>query len=159
MSRIARNKSLLIIVALLLITNMAMLIYFLNKPGAEKESPRKSRSEMGIFLKNQVGFSDDQMKEFEKRKQLQRDSAGKYFKDLNDTKMAFYSQLNQADADSSRLDTLSMAIGRKQAHIDRMYFRHFRDIRSLCTPQQQKIYDSLFPGVIRNMIDRGKRKR
>lgn len=158
MNRIARNKSLLIIVALLLLTNIAMLVYFLNKPAAVKESPRKNRSEMGQFLKTQVGFNDEQMAQFEKRKQLQRDSAGRYFKDLNDTKMAFYSKLG-SEADSSALDSLSMAIGHKQANIDRMFFRHFKDVRTLCTPQQQKIYDSLFPGVIRNMIDRGRKKR
>ena len=150
MNVFSRTKSLLIIIAILLISNVSMLVYFLSRPQPQAE--QRKRSGMSEFFSKTVGFSSSQLADFEKKKQLHRDSLGRYFKDLNDSKESFYKLLGQQPLDTTTYNMLADSIGLKQVRIDKAFFRHFLDVRSLCTPTQQPIYDSLFPGELRKMI-------
>lgn len=157
MNVFSRTKSLLVIIAILLLSNISMLVYFLNRSHPDVKEPKR-HSEMTEFFKKTVGFSDSQVSDFEKRKQLHRDSIGRYFRDLNDSKESFYRLLRQNPVDSSIFESLADSIGKKQVLIDKAYFRHFQDVRTICTPTQKPIYDSLFPSELRKMIS-GKRKK
>ena len=156
MNVFSRTKSLLIIIAILLLSNISMLVYFLNRPHVDKEE--KKRPDMADFFKKTVGFTSEQLADFEKRKQLHRDSIGGYFKDLNDSKESFYRLLGQNPVDTARYHILADSIGQKQVGIEKAYFRHFQDVRKICSPGQTQVFDSLFPGELRKMIA-GKRKK
>ena len=135
MNVFSRTKSLLFIIAILLISNVSMLVYFLNRPQPQKE--QRKRSDMSEFFTKTVGFSSSQLADFEKRKQLHRDSIGRYFKDLNDSKETFYKLLGQHPLDTSTYTMLADSIGQKQVRIDKAFFRHFLDVRSLMHPQSK----------------------
>jgi protein CpxP len=156
MNVFSRTKSLLIIIAILLISNVSMLVYFLSRPQPKAE--QKKRSDMAEFFTKTVGFSSAQLADFEKKKQSHRDSIGRYFKDLNDSKESFYKLLGQHPLDTVTFDMMADSIGQKQVSIDKAFFRHFLDVRSLCTASQKPVYDSLFPGELRKMIA-GRRKK
>jgi len=145
MNVFSRTKSLVIIIAILLVSNIAMLVYFLNRPD-------RKRPDSSEFLKKTIGFSREQFADFEKRKQLHRDSIGRYFKDMNDDKERFYRLLGKSPIDSSEFDSLANRIGTKQVMIEKAFFRHFQDVGTICTPEQKKMYDSLFPGELRKMM-------
>src|SRR6478735_3107300 len=132
MNVFSRTKSLVLIIAILLLSNISMLVYFLNRPHAQ-EKEQKKHSDMSDFFKKTVGFSASQFSDFEKRKQLHRDSIGRYFKDLNDTKESFYRLLGENPFDSAKYTSLADSIGEKQVLIEKAYFRHFQDVRSICT--------------------------
>jgi hypothetical protein len=157
MNVFSRTKSLLVIIAVLLISNISMLVYFLSRPPLQAKEQRK-HSDMSEFFTKTVGFSSSQLADFEKRKQLHRDSIGHYFKDLNDSKESFYKLLGQHPLDTTTFNIMADSIGLKQVRIEKAFFRHFLDVRSLCTPGQKPVYDSLFPGELRKMIA-GRRKK
>jgi protein CpxP len=157
MNVFSRTKSLLIIIAILLLSNISMLVYFLNRPH-EQDRQQTKRPEMAEFFRKTVGFSSSQLADFEKRKQMHRDSIGRYFKGLNDSKEAFYRLLGQSPLDTGKYQLLADSIGQKQVVIEKAYFRHFQDVRRICTGDQTQVFDSLFPGELRKMIA-GKRKK
>ena len=49
-------------------------------------------------------------------------------------------------------------IGKQQKDLDLFVIRHFKDIRTLCTPDQLPKYDSLLPPLIERMTARPERK-
>ena len=157
MNVFSRTKSLLVIIAILLLSNISMLVYFLNRPHSQVKDDKK-RPDMADFFKKTVGFSSSQLADFEKRKQLHRDSIGRYFKDLNDSKESFYRLLGQNPPDTAAYHLLADSIGLKQVVIEKAYFRHFQDVRRICTADQTRVFDSLFPGELRKMIA-GRRKK
>ncbi|HSB91545.1 MAG TPA: hypothetical protein VLC28_00445, partial [Flavitalea sp.] len=118
----------------------------------------KKRPDMAEFFKKTVGFSSSQLADFETRKQRHRDSIGRYFRDLNDSKESFYRLLGQNPLDTAMYQLLADSIGLKQVAIETAFFRHFKDVRRICTPAQTPVFDSLFPGELRKMIS-GKRKK
>jgi protein CpxP len=49
-------------------------------------------------------------------------------------------------------------IGRQQAELDQFVVKHFKEVRTMCTPEQLPKYDSLLPLIIERMTTRPKRK-
>lgn len=157
MNRLSSSKALVLIIAILLVTNISMLVYFLNRKEAPEREPRK-RYDMAAFFKNDLKFSEQQLAILDSAKQKHRDSIGRYFKSLNESKQAFFNLLSSPKIDTLMYDSLAMRVAMKQAEVEKAFFRHFRDLRTICTPEQQVRYDSLFPNEIRKMIS-GRRKK
>lgn len=155
MNVFSRTKSLIVIIAILLVSNIVLLAYFLTRgePGDARKRPDSSE-----FFKKTLGFTSEQYADFEKRKDLHRDSISRYFQKLDDDKEKFYRLLGQSPVDSVVFDSMANQIGKQQVAIDRAFFRHFQDIRTICTPPQRILYDSLFPGELKKIIAGRRRK-
>jgi periplasmic protein CpxP/Spy len=156
MNQFSGNKILLTIIAILLITNVVMLVLFLRleKP-ASAENKRLGFTEK---LKNQVGFTPEQMAIFEPKKKAFWKNVRERFDEIKQTKENFYYQLYDSTISDSVLQAKAEVIGRQQMELDLQVIRHFRDIRKLCTPKQLPKYDSLLPPLIERMTARPERK-
>lgn len=156
MNSVSRNKILIFIIAILLVTNIAMLIFFLKchreKPIEEK---RKGFTER---LKTEVGFTPQQMSVFEPKKKAFWDRMRARFEEMKKTKEAFYYQMYDPSIPDSVIVSKAEVIGDQQKELDLQVIRHFKDIRTLCTPDQLPKYDSLLPAIIKRMTDRPTRK-
>lgn len=73
------------------------------------------------------------------------------FEDIRLAKIEFYGLLSKGSIDDSTLSRAASTIGEKQKAIDLQAFENFREIRKLCTAEQQPRYDSLIPGIIGKM--------
>jgi len=152
MPNFSRTQILIFIIAILLLVNIAMVVSFGMKQPQPKENERPRRANpIASTLKEKIGFSDEQMQKIEQLKKQHRETMHTLFEDIKNAKIAFYKNVNKAEIADSTLERLSNNIGRKQQAIDLQAFRNFREIRSLCTPEQLPAYDSLMPGVIQNM--------
>ncbi|MBS1654397.1 MAG: hypothetical protein JSU05_06120, partial [Bacteroidetes bacterium] len=67
------------------------------------------------------------------------------------TKTRFYNLLNDPSVNDSVLNNMADSIGIKQKNIDLQIFHHFKQVGSLCTPDQQPKFDSLVVRVIKKM--------
>jgi Spy/CpxP family protein refolding chaperone len=103
-------------------------------------------------LKNDVGFNDQQMAEYEDRVNLHRRQMRPLFEDISRTKEAFYQMLTKPGTQDSLLNSAAKEIGEKQKLIDLKIFMHFQNIRQLCTPAQQPMFDSLILRVVHRMV-------
>lgn len=156
MNNIKKNRTLLFIIAVLLITNLIMVIFFLNiNQGEPEEVKRVSFTEK---LKTQVGFTPEQMKAYEPRKTEFWAGIRKKFDSIKETKQNFYYQIYDPSIPDSIIEAKSLIIGEQQKDLDLQVIRYYKDVRKLCTPDQLPKFDSLIPPIIERMTTRSRRK-
>jgi periplasmic protein CpxP/Spy len=148
-----RNRNLLFIIAFLLLTNIGMLVYFLviKEPCVKQQKKEEQhRPGMSDFLKNELGFDQQQMAAFDTLKKQQRGSMRPFFEELNKSKDSLY-QLVGSSSDSA-IQAAVDAVGNKQEVLEFQFFENFRAIRSICTEAQRPKFDSMAPSIIRRMM-------
>ncbi len=159
MSTTPKNKLFISIIAILLLANIAMLIFFvlLREPGKQWHRNDKGVSPVSEMLQKKLGFTEQQMKEYEQLKQQHREKMKPLFEDLRTAKEQLYKYLSDTTTNETILNTATDLIGQKQSVIDLRFFNHFKDIRALCTAEQRVGFDSLLPPLLHKMIIPGRR--
>ena len=152
MRNLSKTKVLIFIIIVLFLANLAMLGYFL---GAEKEEKSKDKDRgpnvMNTVLQEKVGFTEEQMKRVSELRKQHWDNMRQLFDESRKAKIDFYKNLSQSEVSDTLLKTAAFRIGKTQEAIDLQTFRNFRDVRSLCTPEQLPRYDSMVPATIQKM--------
>ena len=153
MRSVLKNKVLVSIIAILLMANIALLVFFLSamkKPERENSAESARAHSTESFLQSRIGFTDAQISEFNQLKQAHYQKLFPLFEDLRKTKDQFF-VLVKDSLSASELDSLAGRIGDKQENLDRQVFETIRQVRSLCTPQQQIKFDSMLPKIAYKM--------
>jgi Spy/CpxP family protein refolding chaperone len=152
----SKNKVLVVIIGFLVLTNIAVLIYFLRPAKKEHDGEKKSRSGMSIALQKEVGFNDDQIAKYRALKEEQFKIMRPMMEDIRHKKDSMFRLMGNANATDSIINQLATEIAAKQKDIDIRAFNHFKRIRLLCTPDQLTKYDSVVVKMIRKMGKPGK---
>lgn len=155
MNQVSRNKILLTIIAILLLTNIVMLVFFLKKKPGQEGSKRLGFTEK---LKNDVGFTQQQMEVYQPKRDKFWAKVREQFDTIKKTKVDFYHYMYDPAVPDSVIEAKADVIGKQQSDLDLFVVRHFKDIRTLCTPEQLPKYDSLLPPLIERMTARPERK-
>ena len=150
-----RNRPLIFIITVLLLTNIAVLGYFLwykKEPGSN-DGPRPPKRPPGIEwqLQNEVGFSEDQLAPYRLMRDEQRKIIKPMFEEIRKSKDSLFSLVGDANANDSVVASVAEAIAQKQKAMDLRMFNHFRKIRELCKPNQYAKYDSLVQRMMKKM--------
>ncbi len=125
----------------LLLLNLAILGWVWSSSG---RPPRPEGGGAALdLLHRELGFSEAQKKQleaiteqhFQKVKPV-RDSV-RLLKDM------FFDRLSDSTITDAELNNLSEKIAHKMAVADQMVFRHFQEIRAICTPKQQAKFDEI----------------
>ncbi len=153
MRSVLNNKVLLFIVAILLLANIAILVYFLEMREPLRRNSRGDRLKSPIteFLRTEIGFNKDQMAAFDKIRQKHRQTMKPLFEDTKAAKVQFYGYLTNTAVSDSVLNARALIIGEKQKLLDLQTFQNYKEIRTLCTARQQLKYDSLIVNEISKM--------
>jgi protein CpxP len=152
----ARYKTLVAIIAVLLLSNIAMIVYFVGwRDGGRGGHGHKSP--MTDFLQKEVGFSTQQMATFDSLRQQHRTSVKPLFDDLSQSRDSLYQLIGGASPADS-VQQAASAIGRKQANLELKMFENFRQIRAICTPGQLSKFDSLAPSLVHRMMGQSKKQ-
>ena len=150
MSNNTRNTVFISIITVLLATNIALLVFFLWVKPNRNLHPDTRRDTIAQSLENKIGFSQQQMAQYQRLKDDHREKMKPLFEDMRNTKEKFYGFLQQPSSDSG-INNAANLIGEKQKEIDLQIFHHFKELRDLCTVQQQPKFDSLIQQVIHRM--------
>lgn len=150
-----KTKSLITIIIFLLITNIAMLIFFvvLSKP-AEKRQRNHESNGMYKSLQNEVGFSQSQLKQYQALREAQMKNVRPRFNEVRESKKAFYGLISSGQVSDSLLNADADSIAEKQKNLDMQMFLYFKNVRKICTPEQIGKYDTLMKKVIGRMVGR-----
>ena len=141
----SKNKILLIIIGVLLITNMVLLSFFIFNKEAPKKSWREERKTMiHSFLQKEIGFNQQQLQQYNVLNEQHRNKIKPMYDAVKiEKENAFKKLANDNFSDSSIFTAVARATD-KQKEIEITMFKYFKDIRTLCTPAQQPAFDSLF---------------
>ena len=153
-----KSKLLLIIIGILLVANLLLLSFFLiNKP-AQKKGMKGDKHEMvASFLEQQIGFSKLQLQQYDSLSARHHVKMKTVFDEMRDSKKKGFKQLTTDHFSDSAIVAAANLSAEKQKQIEIEMFKHFKDIRDLCTPMQQPKFDSLFYNMLSKRNDEIKR--
>lgn len=147
----SNNKILTIAVILLLLTNIALVVFMFM--GKKDNNRSRGRRDPFAEMVKELNMTDQQQKDF---KQLKED----HFKNIRPlvdsvraAKTAFFSLIKEPAVSDSLINVYGSKVTEQQAVLDKMTFEHFRRVRSLFNPEQQPKFDSF----LQKMMQRGRR--
>lgn len=144
MSNQSKNKTLVTVILLLLITNFSVIGYFLffnKKKKTEKDG-------FAGILKKDVGFTQQQADEFTRLKSIHWAQAKAKMDDIVKVKNTLYDLTRLPEVNSSMVKLLTDSIGNLQKAVELHGFNQVVATRKICTPQQLPAYDSLVKRII-----------
>ena len=153
-------KTLKIVVALLLLINIATLSFFwLNRPMHDGPpmhdgSPGHGGGP-GNYLIHELNLDDKQQEQFRVMREHHHESMMNFREKAAEYRERINEQLKAAQPDSLRIRQLSDSIGYCQRDVELLTFYHFHDLRKICNPKQQQRFDEVIHDAI-EMIVHGK---
>lgn len=130
-----------------------MLLFFLFS-GKQPERKPKDRSQNGMYnsLQNEVGFSKDQLVQYQSLRKAQMEKVKPLFNGVRKAKKDFYDLLYSDNLPDSLIKMNADSIAQKQKNLDTQMFMYFRSIRNICTPDQLQKFDSSMKKVVQRMV-------
>ena len=160
MNNSVRNKVLIFIIAILLLTNMAILVYFLwlKQPEVVDRENEHKREGLSQMLKKEVGFNDQQVAAYRQLKDQQWKTMKNKFDDLRRAKDSLFYLLSVPGVADSSVQKAADLIAARQKQLDLQAFNHFKELRTVCTPEQLPKYDTLIQRMFHRMTSTPFRK-
>jgi periplasmic protein CpxP/Spy len=115
-----------------------ILIWFLmtNKTAHDrKEGPKK-------IIIEKLQFNEVQTAEYEKLIDWHKENIRKQEQQMMVLKNQLYTSLQQ-NKQTNSTDSLIAEIGKVQIEIEYINYKHFKDIKELCKPEQLELFDEL----------------
>jgi len=154
MIRPPRQRWLLVLVAILLLTNIATLsIYWFKKPVHDGGPGRDPGKRMGQFMVDQMKFDAGQEAAYWKLRDSMITIQRPVMDSIRNAKKSFFDLLNQPNATDSALISRSNEIAYLQKKLDLVTFRHFQNVRALCRPDQLEKFDTVIKEIVNRMTN------
>jgi Spy/CpxP family protein refolding chaperone len=156
MKQFTQNRFLVLLVAILLLANLSLMLYFFafrHKDEGGKMPPRVSD-----FVQKELGFTPDQTRKFQQLRDQHKEDIKPVLEDIKRLKDSLYNLLKSPQTNDSAAAALSNRIGEKQKEWELLIFHHFQKVRAICDSSQLPKFDSL----VHQMVNRGpwmRRKR
>lgn len=107
-----------------------------NHPGQQRhEGPRN-------IIIERLNFSEEQVAKYDELIHWHRGEVRRTDHKIMELKNELYNTLGN-NTDSNTKASIIAAIGTTQEKIERIHYKHFEDIRALCTDQQKPAFDAL----------------
>lgn len=151
MTRPSRKKWPLVLIAILLITNAATLVFFWSTRSKKKENKEQPRGRMGQFMVDQMKFDKDQETIYWRMRDTMLNQQRPIMDSMRVQKTNFFALLNQGEVNDSVLRARTEDIANLQKQLDIVTFRHFQQIRTICRPDQLNKFDTVVKEIVNRM--------
>jgi protein CpxP len=128
------------VIALLLLNFATLGFLLLTGPKHNSRPPHREPKEIII---NQLHLDATQQKAYQKLIDGHRETIDSLDHQIRGTKNKLYLQLKQTTVDVKTKDSLIEILASNQKKIEETHFKHFQDIKKLCTPEQMNRFDDL----------------
>ncbi len=142
----SKNKILVFIIFLLFITNILVIGYFLCF--YKKPHRFKNKDGFAAILQKEVGFSQQQIKQFSGLKKTDWEQAKFKMGEIVSIKNRIFDYTKKPNTPDSVVEKLADSIALLQKQVEMSAYRHVVAMRKICTPEQQLAYDSLMKKII-----------
>lgn len=149
----SKYRTLIAIIVLLLITNIAVLAYFMLNKKPQERGGRNDKTRPGFeaVLQKEVGFNEQQIAQFKTLKSQHWATAKRKMEELKKVKLNLFNLTKEESPSDSVINNLADSIASLQKQIELNSFQHFKATRKICTTEQQPSYDSLMRKIITKM--------
>ena len=138
--------------ALLMVLLNVTLLIFSVKPFS-KNGPEFDKHEHGgpaNYIIETLKFNKEQEAAFHKLKEAHRDSMQILNKRGKDLREILFEGLEN-DQQVNNPEQIMIEIGKNQQQIERLTYRHFEEVKKLCSPEQKVIFNSIIQEVLKRM--------
>lgn len=141
----SKNKTLVFIILLLLVTNLAVLGYFLfYRKNVQSPKPR----DFNTILQKEVGLNDKQIAQYNEIKKDHWQQAKAKMEQIIKIKNNLFDLSKQPNTPDSIVEKLADSIGLLQKDVEMHAYKHLLATRAIITPNQQAAYDSFMKRII-----------
>ena len=152
----SRNKVLMLIISVLLISNLALVgfMVFGKKQGGKFQRPRGE--DFSNYFKKELNFSEEQSAKFQQMITSHFEKLKPIMGEVRKAKDAMFNLMRQpAMPSDSVLQNAAENIAQKQKLQELQSFNHFRQVRELCNDEQKPKFDSLISKMINRSFGHG----
>ena len=158
MSTPSKTKALVAAVVFLLLTNIAVLVFFLCCKGPGKKDFHGGREVMmKEFLQKDVGFTPQQIAQYDTLSKQHRENIKASFDEMRNNKQEQFKELGRNGFSDSAVTVAANKASAMQKEMEVKMISHFKEIRKLCTAEQQPKFDSLFYKIWNKKDDKRKK--
>src|ERR1043166_9415189 len=147
MKQFTQNKFLVLLVAILLIANLGLMLYFFVFRHRETSGGKPTRP-ISDFIQKQLGFNADQTARFQQLRDQHKEAMRRIIEDMKKLKDSIYNLLRNPETNDSVVMGLTTRIGEKQKEWELMIFHHLQKVRAICDSNQLPKFDSLVHHMI-----------
>jgi len=137
-----------IVVALVCINSITLIVMWKQ---TRPFPPTDSKTNVRDFLVTQLSLSKSQIEKFEVMRQAHHNKVENLNQKIHQLKDSLFGTLNNSSTGSKIVDTLTDKIGYNYALIDKTTFYHFKELRDILEPAQQKKLDEVIQQVLQMM--------
>ena len=152
----SRNKALMLIISVLLISNLALVAFmvFGKRHGGKSQKPRGEA--FSNYIKKELNFSEEQSAKFQEMMTGHFEKLKPIMGEVRKAKDSMFSLMRQPTIPAdSILQNAAENIAQKQKLQELQSFTHFRQVRELCNDEQRPKFDSLISKMINRSFGRG----
>ncbi len=151
------NRILTIAVVLLLVVNIAMLIFMLKGRG-HHDMKKPGGGPFDMMVK-ELNMTEQQQTEFKKLKDEHFTAIKPVFDSVRTLKKSLFGLVKEENLSDSMVNNYSSLISQQQAIIDKLTINHFRKVRALFSGDQKEKFDNFTQKMIQWKMNRsGNRK-
>ena len=142
-----KNKILVIIIAVLLLINIGMIV-FMSKAHDKTSLHNDLKAAMPQFLQTDIGFSSTQMQQYDSLSCIYNTKFKKSMDALRKSRQLEFKKLAGTAFSDSSMDTIALTSTEDKQILEVDLLKYTKDIRKICTPDQQSKFDSLLYKVL-----------
>jgi len=135
------NNILTIAVVLLLLTNIALVVFMFMGKNKHDGKPRVRRDPFDAMAK-ELSMTEQQQKDFKQLREDHFKNIRPHMDSVSAAKTAFFSLIKDPAANDSLVNAYNNRVMLHQSELEKMTFEHFRRVRNLFTAEQQPKFDS-----------------
>lgn len=140
-----KSKIFLVIIAILLISNIVLLSFFLQKKEPDSPAKRPDRKlYISEILKKEIGFNQQQLLQYDSLGDEQQKIMKVFFDNMRNKKKLQFQQLVTGDFSDSSINRLADESAASQKKMEVQMFNHIKSVRLLCLPDQLPRFDTSF---------------
>ena len=147
------TKILSIALVLLLLVNVAMLV-FIMKGKSRGQQRRQGRGPFEGMVK-ELNMTVDQKKQFDSLRTAHFATIRPMLDSIRSLRQAMFNQMKTDTLNEQVIRSFSADISERQTRADRLTLEHFRNVRALFSGDQQKKFDEF----VQKMMQRNGRKK
>lgn len=149
----SKNRILIIVAIVLLACNLVLLGFMFfgkkdNKKNAERGKP------LSDFFEKELNFTPEQTQKFRQLRDAHFENLRPYLKEVRKAKDSLFGFMSQPNVSDSIVLNAAENLAQKEKAQELQSYRHFKQVRDLCTEEQKPKFDTLINKLINKTFAR-----
>lgn len=144
------TRFLKIVIIILLLINTGTLLFIWTQ-GSHHAPPPPPRESVFDFLTRELQLDKQQQEQYEQLRDEHHQAVENLQENSRKLHRQYFELLNVSAVDSMKVNSMADSMASVQKQIELVTFYHFRQVRSICRPEQQKKFDEVIDEALRMM--------